>query len=100
MKHALELFAGRGQLTFWYRRMFDSVVRVDADREGEPDHKMTATEYLRTRFLEDGPFDLIDFDDEGNPLGRFIAHVLGLSGHPSPKDALARMPATPAPSPR
>ncbi len=39
-------------------------------------------------------------DDEGNPLARLIAHVLGLSEHPSPKDALARMRATDAQSQR
>ena len=37
-------------------------------------------------------------DDESNPLGRLIAHVLGLSERPSPKDALARMRATAAQS--
>lgn len=67
MERALELFAGRGQLTFWYARLFNQVVRVDADKEGEPDHNMTATEYIRTRLVKDGPFDLIDFDDEGSP---------------------------------
>lgn len=38
-------------------------------------------------------------DEGGNPLGRLIARVLGLSEeHPSPKDALARMRATAAQS--
>lgn len=67
MGKVLELFAGRGQLTFWYARLFKSVVRVDADPEGSPDHNMSATEYIRTRFVKDGPFDLVDFDDEGSP---------------------------------
>jgi ParB-like nuclease domain len=67
MRKALELFAGRGQLTFWYARLFDQIVRVDADPEGAPDHQMSATEYIRTRLVKDGPFDLVDFDDEGSP---------------------------------
>jgi hypothetical protein len=67
MGRAVELFAGRGQLTFWYARLFERVVRVDSDAEGKPDHCMTATEYIRTQLLKDGPFDLVDFDDEGSP---------------------------------
>lgn len=67
LNKALELFAGRGQLTYWYARLFKKVVRVDLDNEGSPDHNMAAGEYLRTQFLEEAPFDLIDFDDEGSP---------------------------------
>jgi hypothetical protein len=84
MKKALELFAGRGQLTFWYRRLFDEVIRVDADAEGQPDFNMPAAEYLRSRFLEDGPFDLIDFDDEGNPFEELDVFFEVLKQHPQP----------------
>jgi ParB-like nuclease domain len=84
MGKALELFAGRGQLTFWYSRLFEKVVRVDTDAEGQPDHNMPASDYLRTKFLEDAPFDLIDFDDEGNPFEELDVFFELIKQHPQP----------------
>lgn len=66
-QRALELFAGTGQLSFWYHRIFKSLVRVDTDAEGSPDFTMPAEDYIRTRLAQDGPFDMVDFDDEGSP---------------------------------
>ncbi len=34
---ALELYAGKGILSYWYRRLFDELVRVDTSSEGQPD---------------------------------------------------------------
>jgi hypothetical protein len=84
MRKVLELFAGRGQLTFWYARLFDQLVRVDSDSEGQPDHHMPAIEYLRTKFVEDAPFDLVDFDDEGNPYEELDAFFEVIKEHPQP----------------
>lgn len=81
---ALELFAGQGQLTFWYARLFDEIVRVDSDPEGNPDHKMTATEYIRSRLVEDGPFNLVDFDDEGSPHEELDAFFEVIKDHRQP----------------
>jgi hypothetical protein len=82
---ALELFAGRGQLTFWYARIFDHVTRIDLDPEGAPDHVMRASDYLRSgKYLDDGPFDLVDFDDEGNPYEELDAFFALLKEHPQP----------------
>lgn len=81
---ALELFAGQGQLTFWYSRLFQKVVRVDADPEGKPDHNMTATEYIRTRLVQDGPFTLVDFDDEGSPHEELDAFFEVVKDHRQP----------------
>jgi hypothetical protein len=64
---ALELRAGFGQLSHWYARLFKRLVRVDASAEGRPDVQLEAADYLRTRLLSDGPFDLIDLDAEGCP---------------------------------
>jgi hypothetical protein len=84
MRKALELFAGRGQLTFWYARLFEQVVRVDLDPEGGPDHLMSASDYLKTKFVEEAPFDLVDFDDEGSPHEELDVFFELLKQHPQP----------------
>lgn len=89
LRKALELFAGRGQMTFWYARLFEQVVRVDIDPEGEPDYAMGAADYLRQHFLDDGPFDFVDFDDEGNPWEELDAFFEVIKEHPQPPFVLS-----------
>jgi len=64
---ALELFAGLGLLTYWYSRLFDDIVRVDASADGHPDFVTKAEKYLQNEFDPSQPFDFVDFDDEGCP---------------------------------
>ena len=66
-ERALELFAGRGQLSYWYGRLFDEVVRIDNDPRVEPDIIAKAEQWLVSDFDPGAPFDLVDFDDEGCP---------------------------------
>ena len=63
----LELFAGRGLLTYWYGRLFEDVVRVDVKPDGQPDHLMKAEKFMADTFDPSQPFDFVDFDDEGCP---------------------------------
>jgi hypothetical protein len=64
---ALEVFAGAGALSWWYRRHFTRVVTNDLDPAHDVDVTGKAEDYIRGRLLDDGPFDLIDLDDEGCP---------------------------------
>jgi len=66
-RSALELFAGAGGLSWWYRRQFERVVTVDADPAHDVEHTSSAVDYLRANLLTDGPFDFVDLDDEGCP---------------------------------
>jgi hypothetical protein len=66
---AVELFAGESQLSYWYRRRFSSLVRVDQNDNLEPDITTSANGYLMSHFQDVSPdFAFIDLDDEGSPL--------------------------------
>ena len=66
---AIELFAGRGALTFWYKRLFKNVITSDMqDFDDVPhDFTMKADRFISENISCDTDFDLIDFDDEGCP---------------------------------
>ena len=75
---ALELFAGKGILTYWYRRIFDRVITVDRQAYPGIDHAMTAEDYLAFVMDLEQPLDLVDFDDEGCPspaIQQFFAAI-------------------------
>lgn len=63
----LELFAGRGLLSYWYGRIFEEVIRVDSSSESNADFVMKAEKYLQDELDFSHPFDFVDFDDEGCP---------------------------------
>jgi len=65
---ALELFAGSGQLSDWYRRRFRDVVTNDREQSMATDWHETAKDWLEKHLQEHSGFTFIDFDDEGTPL--------------------------------
>ena len=64
---AIELFAGEGRLSFWYKRLFDNVVRIDKENFDGIDYSQKAQTFLMEHLTEFIDFDFIDFDDEGCP---------------------------------
>ena len=66
---AIELFAGRGALSFWYRRLFKTLITNDAQEFDDVahDYTMKADRFILENITSDTKFDLIDFDDEGCP---------------------------------
>ena len=66
-KLAIELFAGEGRLSLWYKRLFDKVVTIDKTDYGNIDYCQNAESFLKEHLTEFMDFDFIDFDDEGCP---------------------------------
>jgi len=64
---ALDLFSGQGRLSFWYKRLFGNVIRVDRENYDGVDYYQKAEDFLSTHLKEFMDFDFIDFDDEGCP---------------------------------
>jgi hypothetical protein len=64
---AIDLFSGKGQLSFWYKRLFNQVVRVDKEKYDGIDFHQTADIFLQESLGKYMDFDFIDFDDEGCP---------------------------------
>ena len=65
---AIELYAGQGQLTAWYRRRFKSIVTSDAHMaRGDVDYAMSAAKFIKSELEHYSDFSFIDFDDEGSP---------------------------------
>ena len=79
---AIELFAGKGRLSFWYKRLFDKVVRIDKENYSEVDYCQNAESFLKEHLAAFINFDFIDFDDEGCPgkeLQLFFSLIEGKS---------------------
>jgi hypothetical protein len=68
-KKCIELYAGRGALTYWYKRIFDNVITSDKQSfDGiEQNYMMTAENFIKNELEKHMDFDYIDFDDEGCP---------------------------------
>jgi hypothetical protein len=64
---AIDLFSGQGRLSFWYKRLFDKVIRVDKENYDGIDFNQKADIFLKTHLTEHMDFNFIDFDDEGCP---------------------------------
>jgi len=66
---AIELFAGQGSLTSWYKRSFESVISNDKQVfEGiSHTHNLSARVFIKKELSKHLDFDFIDFDDEGSP---------------------------------
>lgn len=65
----IELYAGRGILTYWYNRQFETVVTNDYQRFDniKHDYNLKAIDFIKTKLMEHLDFNYIDFDDEGCP---------------------------------
>ena len=65
----IELFAGRGALSYWYKRNFKEVITNDKQTFEDIKHSynMTAKKFIKTEIENHLDFDYIDFDDEGCP---------------------------------
>jgi len=61
----LELYAGRGQLSWWYRRLFDEVDTVDKQKFDGVQYICDAAKFCKKQMAKE--YDFIDFDDEGCP---------------------------------
>jgi ParB family chromosome partitioning protein len=86
---AVEVFAGAGALTWWYRRRFKRVVTNDLDPAHDVDVTGAAADYIATRLLADGPFDFVDLDDEGSPHAELDALFTTIAGAGWPPFVLA-----------
>lgn len=64
---AIDLFSGKGRLAFWYKRLFDRVIRVDKENYDGIDFNQKAEAFLSEHLTEYMDFDFIDIDDEGCP---------------------------------
>ncbi|MBI4595995.1 MAG: ParB N-terminal domain-containing protein [Candidatus Tectomicrobia bacterium] len=64
---AIDLFSGQGRLSFWYKRLFRNVVRVDKKSYDGIDYCQKAESFLLERLGEFMDFDFVDFDDAGCP---------------------------------
>ena len=64
---AIDLFSGQGRLSFWYKRLFGNVIRVDKKCYAGIDFNQNAEVFLKAHLMEYKDFDFIDFDDEGCP---------------------------------
>lgn len=76
---ALDLFAGKQQLAFWYRRRFKKVVTNDKRVTGN-DFMLSAERFIEEKLDNYLDFDFIDFDDEGSPAVEIRALFAKLSG--------------------
>lgn len=63
----IELFAGQGNLTRHYSKLFKEVVANDRQNYDGLHHTMEAADFIREHLPEHTDFDLIDLDDEGSP---------------------------------
>ena len=70
-KSCLELFAGRGQLGWWYERLFCETTRVDKQNFDGIDFVCDASNFINERM--DREYDFVDFDDEGCPFRELVA---------------------------
>lgn len=68
-KKAIELFSGRGVLTYWYKRLFKEVITNDKQKFDDINHayNLSADKFIKTELKNYLDFDYIDFDDEGCP---------------------------------
>ena len=66
-KKCIELFAGRGALTYWYKRNFNKVITNDKQKFDDirHDYNITANNFIKNELHKHLDFDYIDFDDEG-----------------------------------
>ena len=64
---AIDLFSGQGRLAFWYKRLFNNIIRVDKEKYDGIDFSEKADTFLSEHISEFMDFDFIDFDDEGCP---------------------------------
>jgi hypothetical protein len=64
---AIDMFSGKGRLSFWYQRLFTKVIRVDKELFEGIDFNQKAEKFLTDHLHEYMDFDFIDFDDEGCP---------------------------------
>lgn len=64
---AIDLFSGQGLLSFWYKRLFARVIRVDKENYRDIDFNENADTFLSKHLDKFMDFDFIDFDDEGCP---------------------------------
>ena len=66
---AIELFAGQGALTSWYKRSFENVVSNDIQvfESVTHAHNLSASAFIKKELPKHLDFDFIDFDDEGCP---------------------------------
>lgn len=64
---AIEMFAGQGHLSYWYRRRFERVVTVDKAKYDDVDHVMPCERFIAEKLQDYQNFDFVDFDDEGSP---------------------------------
>ena len=83
----IELFAGRGALTYWYNRNFKKVITNDKQKFNLIEHTSTKTalEFINTDLIKHIDFDYIDFDDEGSPgkeIQVFFNKIKGLKTEP------------------
>ena len=79
-KLAIELFAGKGRRSFWYKRLFNSVIRIDKENYDGVDYNQKAEEFFKEHLSKFMDFDYIDFDDEGCPgkeLQLFFSIITG-----------------------
>ena len=63
----LELFAGKGQLTYWYRRLFKNIDTVDKRIVDNIKYNKSALDFIKND-LNNNQYDYVDFDDEGCPF--------------------------------
>ena len=69
-KKSIELFAGRGVLSYWYGRSFDENItndQQDFEDYKENKYNLKAIDFINNHLREHLDFDFIDFDDEGCP---------------------------------
>ena len=83
----IELFAGRGALTYWYERSFKEVVTNDKQEFNSIEHTSTKTalSFINTELTKHINFDYIDFDDEGCPckeIQAFFNKIKGIKKDP------------------
>ncbi len=83
---AIELYAGHGLLSAWYARLFDTLVRIDANPDCHPDVVARAEDWVQSAFdPATMQYDLVDFDAAGCPslaMQRFFARIAGVWNHP------------------
>lgn len=68
---ALELYAGRGEITSFIAPYFSRVIRVDMDAQAKADYFMTAEKFVDSYLAALGPVDYVDLDPYGS-----ASHVL------------------------
>ncbi len=78
----IELFAGRGALSYWYRRNFRKVITNDIQKFQDINHNynIKAMEFVKTEIQNHLDFDYIDFDDEGCPAKEIQGFFKSIAG--------------------